>query len=240
MGSWTLVSATPSIRDRNDVYGHYFSVDFRVKYSSSKFGSFTEMPTLEWKETITMIEQNAGTWWQFIGDQYERNPCSMTFTSWVSRYIYAYYSVRDGKYGADDTNCLYDKHGAQLPKTTFGRLDSAKDQANAVRSYLKSNGGIMKVIVVDKPGINKPKEVTAHKNRILTFDCGLKGGGARVAAVQHLTVDGSKPEAQWFRECKLTSISNPFNTTGLTKVNPPPDVTIVKPFTGGAHNGTYY
>ncbi len=239
MGNWTLLSATPDIRDRNDVYGHFFAMKFRFKYSSSVMGGFTEMPRLEWKETITMIEKNAGTWWQFVGDQYARNPGSMTFGTWTSRYVYAYYCVRDGQYTPDATNCLFDTQGRQLPKTTFPKLNTAKEQADAVRGYLKSKGGIMTVTVVDKPGINKPTETTVHKNRILTFDCGLRGMGARVAAVQHLTVDGSLPEGQWFRECKVGSISRPFSTTGFKKVEPPADVTILKPFVGGVVSGTY-
>jgi hypothetical protein len=97
----------------------------------------------------------------------------------------------------------------------------------------------MTVTVVDKPGINKPTEANVHKNRILTFDYGLKGVGARIAAVQHLTVDGSVPEAQWFRECSIGSISRPFSTAGLRQVQPPADVSIIKPFVGGPHAGTY-
>jgi hypothetical protein len=89
----------------------------------------------------------------------------------------------------------------------------------------------MKVIVVDTPGINRPQPGrVVHKNRILTFDCGLRGAGPRVSAVQHLTVDSSVGEGQWFRECKLGGISRPFSTAGMQQVQPPPDVTEVKPF----------
>lgn len=240
MGKWTLLSATPDIRNRNDVYGHYFSVSFKLKYSPSKFGRFTEMPTLEWKETITMIERNKGTWWQYIGDQFQRNPNSQTFYSWVNRYNNAHYSVRMGKYGPDDVVRLYDNKGGQLKREDMPRLNSSQAQADFVREYLKKEGGIMEVIVVDKPGINKTSaDQDTHKERILTFDCGLQGSDQRVKACQHLIVDGSKPEGQWFRECILHSTSRPFQTTGMKRNAPPADVSLVKSFTGGASKGSY-
>ena len=243
MGMWSIVSMTTSIRNRNDVYGHFFAVAFRLRYTPSPVGPFTEMPRLEWNETITMIERDAGsptsvtagtsgTWWQYVGDQYARNPGSPTFFTWVSRYIYSYDAVRAGSYGADDPNCLYDHNGRQLPRDTFGPLGTDQERADAVRTYLQRHGGVMKVIVVDKPGINKPERGTlpaVHKNRILTFDCGLRGFGPRVRAVQHLTVDSSVGEGQWFRECELGGTSRPFSTEGMRKVQPPPDVTNVKP-----------
>jgi hypothetical protein len=242
MGSWTLQSATPDIRPRNDVYGHYFAVRFRLKYSPSTFGSFAEMPRLEWKETITMIERSAGTWWRFEGDQYARLPSSQTFNSWVRRYVNAYYSVRNSLYGPDESSRLYDRNGGQLPRDTFAQATDDAARANAVRSYLKSNGGIFEAMVVDKPGINKPAlgaMPAVHKNRILTFDCGLTGTAIRVKAYQHLTVDSTKPETGWFRECVLNSTSRPFSTDGLRNVAVPADVARISPFTGSATRGEY-
>ncbi len=94
------------------------------------------------------------------------------------------------------------------------------------------------MIVVDKPGINIPTDANTHKRRILTFDCGLRGAGMRVAAYQDLTVDGILP-VNWKRECVLSSITKPFSTTGLNRVQVPQDVLTVKPFTGNAALGEY-
>ena len=47
MGQWSLVTETPSIRDRNDVYGHHFAITFKLKYTASMMGSFIESPVLE-------------------------------------------------------------------------------------------------------------------------------------------------------------------------------------------------
>lgn len=240
MGSWKCLSVTPSILDRNDVFGHFFAVEFKLQYTPSTFGMFAEMPRLEWKETITMVEQRAGTWWQYIGDQFARNPGSMTFMSWTSRYIWAYHNVCGGKYDAKDIDCLYDKLGNPLPDNTFPELSEPKAQADAVRSYLKNQGGIMRVTVVDKPGINKPMaNPTVLKDRVLTFDCGLKGLGPRVNAVQHLIVDGAASEATWHRECRVGGVAPPLQTAGLNRVSPPADVSIVKPFTDDANSGMY-
>jgi hypothetical protein len=237
---WIVQSVEPSIRPRNDVYGHFFAVKFKLQYVSM-IGSFVEMPRLEWKETITMVEQKKGQWWQFVMDQYDRNPHSPTFSTWVNRYIYAYDGVRRQQYATEDaTNLLFNKNGQPLPPDTFPRLNTPKEKADAVRSYLKRHGGIMTVTVVDKPGINKPQAGSGvHKNRILTFDCGLRGVGARVRAVQSLVVDASQPKSSWVRSCALTNAFPQARVGGLRKVTPPDDVSILKPFMGGAQQGTY-
>lgn len=229
MGQWSVMSATPSITDRNDVYGHYFAITFKLKYSPSMIGSFVESPILEWKETITMIERTKGTWWRAEFDQFGRLPDSPTFGQWTYRYVLAHTGVTTGNYSAMHPSKLYDKHGAQLPPKTFGKAASSKDAADQVRNYLKRHGGILTVEVKDSPGINKPDDATTDKERILTFDCGLKGVGPRVKAIQHLWVAG-KVEASWKRECTVGSISNPFQTHGLQQVPAPPDVTKVVPW----------
>lgn len=241
MGSWTVMSAIPSIRLRNDVFGNYFVVTFKLKYKPTLFGSFTDTPRLEWKETITMLEKRKGTWWHIEVDQYQRDPNSQTFISWLNRYNWAHNQVIGQRYGANEPVKLYNEKGGHLPATTFKKTSDAKTAANEVRDYLKTKGGTLEIAVEDKPGINKPKgiDATFHKHRILTFDCGVGPGGPRVKAYQTLIVDGAVPEAQWRRDCDLSSFSSPFSTTGLTKGLPPADVSIVKQFAGGAHVGTY-
>jgi hypothetical protein len=229
MGQWTLMSVTPSITNRDDVYGHYFAITFKMKYSASLGGSFVESPILEWKETITMIEYGKGTWWHAEFDQFGRLPDSPTFGQWTYRYSLAHTSVTAGNYSAMQPSRLYDKNGAQLPPKTFSKAASTKEAADQVRSYLKKNGGILSVNVTDTPGINKPDDAATDKERILTFDCGLKGMGQRVQAVQHLKVVGNV-EANWKRECTLGPTSRPFQTHGLNQIPAPADVTRVAPW----------
>lgn len=238
MGKWSLVSATPSIRDRNDVYGHYFAITFKLKYAASMMGSFTESPVLEWKETITMIERTAGTWWYAEFDQFGRLPDSPTFGAWTYRYVLAHTAVLNSAYDDQQPSRLYDNNGQRVPATAFKKASGSKDAAEQVRNYLKKNGGIMVVTVTDTPGINKPDDATTDKFRLLTFDCGLKGMSPRIKALQSLTVQGIA-EAGWTRECSVGGVSRPFNTNGLTKVAAPADVTKVVGFTGGAHAGTF-
>lgn len=240
MGNWTLLSAEPLILPREDVYGNKFSIRFRMKYAPTRLGTFTETPRLEWNEVILMAEHHKGEWWQYIGDQYARNPHSNTFRSWVNRYKDAYYFVRQNL-REDAPSRLYDTTGNRLGRDAFGRQDTPRAQADVVRDYLKRNGGILDVMVEDKPGINKPQPGSewVHKERLLSFDCGLKGYHQRIYAYQYLNVDSDKNSDQWTRLCKVSRISPPLSTTGLMQTDPPPDVTIVKPFTGSAQNGDY-
>jgi hypothetical protein len=238
MGQWQVMSATPSIRERNDVFGHYFAITFKMKYTASMMGSFTESPILEWKETITMIERTAGTWWEAAFDQFGRLPDSPTFGAWTYRYAMAHTSVMNNAYDDGQASRLYDKNGQRVPATTFKKAPTSKDGAQQVREYLKKHGGIMVVTVTDTPGINKPTDATVDKFRLLTFDCGLKGMGPRIKALQELTVKGLA-EAGWQRSCAVGGVSSPYNTAGLTKVAAPADVTKVVPFSGGPHDGTF-
>lgn len=239
MGHWTLQSATPSILNRDvEVYGHYFSITFRLKYSPSMMGSFTETPAFEWKETITMIERTKGTWWSAEFDQFQRLPDSPTFYNWTNRYILAHSAAVALDYSDSQPSCLYDKNGNRLPANTFTRANTQKDAADQVRNYLKKNGGVMVVTVTDKPGIMRPTDATVDKLRILTFDCGLQGMGNRITAIQQLKVVGVN-DANWTRSCTTDLISQPFQTQGLNQVNAPADVTRVTPFGGGPHDGTY-
>lgn len=245
MGQWTLMSARLGwVKERNDLYGHNFGVVFKLKYTKSLIGSFTEMPQLEWKETITMIEQRAGTWWQFIDDQYNRLPSSPTFLNWVNRYKNAFLYVRESPPDTEFnwTARFYDANGNKLKRDDFPRLNTDKEKADYVRTYLQKNGGIMEINAMDTPAISK-NSVTAltHKNRILTFDCGLRGSSMRTKLYQHLIVDGSKglDGSGWYRKFEESSISPPFQTAGLRKIEPPTDVTKSGGFTGGPAQGTY-
>ena len=166
MGQWTVMSATPSISNRDDVYGHYFAITFKMKYTASLVGSFAESPILEWKETITMIERAKGTWWHAEFDQFGRLPDSPTFAQWTYRYALAHTSALSGNYSDTQPSRLYDKNGAQVPTKTFTRAGSSKEQADQVRNYLKKNGGILSVNVKDTPGINKPDDAATDKERI--------------------------------------------------------------------------
>lgn len=241
MANWTIENITgPNISERKDEFGNYFGITFKLKYNNNPLGmgQFVEMPRLEWKETITLLEKNKQEWWTVEFDQYARCPGSPTFLSCVNRYKDAYYSVRTGNHGSLGVTKLWSKNGSVIPMDSFPRgLDGGK-AADFARDYLKKNGGILEFTVRDTPAIQRPSTPDVHKERLLTFDCGLSGMGSRVIAYQHLIVDGSKPESQWYRDCK-TGQPPGYKITGLKRVNAPANVVVVKARSTNVATGDY-
>jgi hypothetical protein len=241
MGSWSLVNIRTWNSNRDgEVFGHYMPVVFRLKYTPSLIGSFKEMPALEWKEVITLLDHAKGEYWVYVGDQYRRNISSPTFATWTYRYILAYVSTRAGTPFDEITSpaVLYDRNGRQVPSNALPDVNSNPDRANAVRDYLKRNGGMMDCLVRDSPGVQTPRpEDQTDKERLLTFDCGLEGTAQRVYAWQYLKVASARPAHQWTRQFKWDNASPGLKTTGLRRVPPPDNVTQFKP--GGLGAGCY-
>jgi len=238
MGSWAFRGATPQVSDRNDKYGKNFGIVFKLAYTPSKFGSFTEIPKLEWKEVILMLNHHDGTYWKHEVDQYKRNPRSLTFISWIARYKNCYFAVRTGNTPATK---FFNAQGGVIPRDSFPQGLDYQAAADCVRKYLKSHGGIMEILVNDTPAIGKPAmNEHIHKERTLTFDCGFKGMGPRTYAYQYLDVIGGQPENTWTRRCEVSSISAPMRIPpGYRMVPAPADVVEIKPF-GSQQKGDYH
>lgn len=231
MGTWTLesVNGETSNHDTSELYGTNVKVTFRLRYRPSTFGKFVETPKLDWHEKFMMKEHNAGEWWQFEDNMYEHNPCSNTLKIWPGRYVYAYKSAMgrpDGSVKGSVT--LLTANNAPVAKTALKQnLNDPAQQADAVRSYLKSSGGILVITVHDIPSINKPKDGARHKERLLKFDCGVIGGGPRWKGDQYLDVDGAKQPAAWQRA--FAPVYGAFDTNGLKQTPPPPQVSGKRP-----------
>ena len=241
MAHWTLENISPPrITIRTDYFGNYFEITFTMKYHNNPLGmgQFVEMPRLEWKETIALLEKNKGTWWAVDFDQYERNPASKTYNNCRYRYKQAYYCVRGGDITTPGLTKLKTKNGTQIPADTFPRGKENGEAANIVRDYLKKNGGILEFTIRDTPAIKIPDNPQDHKERFLTFDCGIQGLGSRVLAHQHLIVDGSKPQSDWYRDCAI-GLGPGYKITGLKKVMAPADVVENKPVASDAAIGDY-
>ena len=240
MAHWSLVNmTTPQIGIRKDAFGNLFKITFTVKYNNNPLGlgQFVEMPRLEWKETITMLLKNTKEWWTVEFDQYARCSGSSTFLSCMNRYKDAYYYVRGGSNAAPDITKLISKNGTPIPKDTF---PSGKDKgiaADIARDYLKRNGGILEFTIQDTTAILLPT-ADEHKERFLTFDCGIQGLGQRAIAYQHMIVDGSKPQSEWYRVCQLGQPPG-YKITGLKKIEAPPGVVEWKPKPSNAITGDY-
>ena len=230
MGTWSLdgIAGTTSDFTTSELYGTNVKVTFRLRYRSALIGSYTEPPRLDWHEKFTMKEITKGTWWQFEANMYTHNPCSNTLKIWPGRYVYAY-KTANGTFGTlvKGSCVLQDSSGTAVNASALAANQSgAAAQAEAVRNYLKRNGGLLVITIHDIPSIQIPKN-GEHKERLLEFNCGLVGGGTRYRGQQHLDVDGSSPQSTWTRSFAATHLG--WTTTGLTQVDPPEMVSKVRP-----------
>jgi len=232
MGKWTLqtVNATCSNYDTGELFGSNFIATFRLKYSPSAFSKFKETPLLDWNETIMMNEHHKGEHWVFNTNMYKHNPLSKTLEIWAKRYIAAYDSARGAPFFGKGHSKLFDKNGMPVQAQALRQAADPKGKADAVRHYLKAHGGILEIQIHDIPSINKPKPADAtHKERLLSFNCGVEGGGPRVKAYQYLVVNSAQPTHQWVRRCQLGWGMAGLKTSGLRPVPPPPQVANPRP-----------
>jgi hypothetical protein len=84
-----------------------------------------------------------------------------------------------------------------------------------VQKYLQRNGGILEIKVHDIPGISLASGNDRDIERVLIFNCGVKGMGPRVKAWQHLAIDTSQQRTQWTHDFKLDGNPPGLKTTGL-------------------------
>lgn len=229
MGTWNLIGLTGIDTPLNgtpvspQLFGHNIRVTFRLKYTSSTFGPFTESPSLDWHERFMMKHHHSGQWWEFEHNMFELKPGSKTFESWTGRYFAAYDNAGGVNSLEKGSSKLFNKHGAPVGINDLGRnISGNKEKADAVRAYLKKHGGILEVQVHDIPGINeRPNE---HNERLLIFNCGLVGGGGmRFRGEQYLDVNAAVPKHSWGRTFKIGG-GHTWTTRGLTKIAAPANV----------------
>lgn len=228
MGTWALQSVTATCSDfeTSELYGTNFIATYRLKYSSSLVGSYQEPPRLDWHETIMMNEHHKAQTWVFVANMYAHNPLSKTLEIWAKRYIEAYNAAKGIAFAGKGHAKLFDKKGVAVPGDKLPAKTEAAGKADAVRSYLKSNGGILEIKIHDIPSINKPKvgEAATHKERLLLFNVGVEGGGTHVKAYQHLIVNSAQPASAWTRRHGMGWTVSGLKTSGLAKVAPPAQV----------------
>ena len=237
MGTWTLESVyhITQPHDTGQLFGNHYIVSFRMRYTPSTFGGFKEMPKLAWNEIIMMNEHHKNEHWQFSTNMYTHNPTSKTLLIWPSRYYVAYATAAGRQTTVQGKSQLLDKNNQPVRVDALGAniVDKGK-QADAVRSYLKKNGGVMMIEIDDIPSINIPTG-NEHKERLLIFSCGVEGGGPKTQAVQYLDVNGATPKNAWTRRFDLSHSMRGLQTTGLRTVPPPALVSAPRPatFTSG-------
>lgn len=158
LGLWKLNSVTGDVTpyDQNGLFGHNFKVTFTLEYQTSTFGNFTEPPRLDWHEKFIMIEHHKRERWVFEKNMYEHNPTSATLLIWPKRYVEAYEAAAGRAYTGKGSCQLLTKTGTAVTQKQLGAATSGADKANAVRKYLKSHGGRLKIMVHDIPSLNTP------------------------------------------------------------------------------------
>jgi len=230
---WTLqsISGETSLYDAETV-GHNVKVKYTLRYNSSTFGSFKELPILTWNEQIYMIEHHKGEWWEFAANMYEHNPTSKTLEIWPKRYIVAYDTAHNHPFIGKGSSKLLTKQGAPVPAKALGKANTNAEKTQRVQEYLKKHGGILEITVHDIPSIHKPAP-DEHKERLLVFDCGFAGGGPRYRGAQYLKIDGASPPTGWILDFQPSaehlSLIFQTNTAGRRKVAPPPLVANPRP-----------
>ena len=229
---WTLqsVNATCSDFETGELFGTNFVATYRLQYNSSTFGSYKETPRLDWHETIMMNEHHKAESWVFDTNMYTHNPLSKTLEIWPKRYVESYAAANGQPFSGKGHVKLFDKNGATVSAKALGTKTEVTAKAEAVRSYLKSNGGIFEIKIHDIPSINKPRtgEAATHKERLLLFNVGVEEMGLKVQAYQYLIVNSAVPQAQWTRKHGLGWGVSGLKTSGLKKVAAPPGVSNVR------------
>jgi hypothetical protein len=222
---WKLLGVKLDFSDLggSELFGTNVIATYRLGYTKSSGGKFTEMPRLDWHETIMMNDHGKGETWVFDTNMYTLNPLSRTLEVWPQRYLVAYDLARGGAGAAKGYSKLLTKSGAAVKVKDLEKAPTPQGQADAVRKYLASKGGILEIQIHDIPSIRVPK-AGERKERLLLFNLGLVGGGSKVKAFQYLDLDGDKPRSEWVREHGAGWGVSGLKTTGLNKVAPPANV----------------
>jgi len=226
MGRWTLERITGTTSPYiSETVGHNVKVTYQLRYDTSVMGKFVELPILEWNEQIYMIEHHNDQWWEFEANMYRHNPLSKTLEVWAKRYIAAFDQASGRAFMGKGSARLMTSAGRPVQARDLGNASTASDKADRVRSYLKKHGGKLELTIHDIPSINKP-DANTHKERLLVFNCGFAGGGARWAGAQYLNMDGATSIQGWVTDFQPSAgvLSQTFqrNTVGMRKVPPPP------------------
>jgi hypothetical protein len=237
MGRWTLtnIGADTSNLD-GESFGHRFIVTFVIRYDPVAGEGFTELPRLDWSETITVkdwLTQPRPTYWKFDADNlYARKPRSPTFGPWEHWLTLAHHSVRTG---AGHEVTLLQLNGqritADVPwsanqSVPWNTQYDTASQDEAVRRYLQAYGGLLRIQIRDVPSLGVPRGVAVQKERLLQFDCGLVGSPQRVRAAQRLYVDTRQHRAHWHRQMGAHDAFT-LSLTGFDRVFTPLNVTDV-------------
>lgn len=229
MGTWSVESVNCRHQALNNAteYGTNWYVTYRLRYKASTFGSFVELPKMAWDEVIMYNDYAKAEHWSFMGNFYTQKPDSPTMAVWAQRYFRAYLNAHNTPFVAfggkqKGHSKLFDTKGIRVTGQKLGTHVGTANQNKAVQNYLKNHGGILEIEVHDIPNVLKPT-VGKVKNmeRVLSFNCGVTGLGARVKGWQHIKMDSTQNEANWTYNFQTGGSAPGVKTTGLNVVADP-------------------
>lgn len=241
MGQWNVLSINCRHKPLNTPsnFGTEWFVTYKLKYTPSMIGNFTEPPKMDWDETILFVDRAKQEWWEFRGNFYTQKPDSPTMAVWAQRYHRAYLHAHKepftGSFGeAKGHSKLFDKNNVPVTAQALGKHMGVDAQNKAVQKYLKDKGGILEIEVHDVPSLNKVLAGGTAKDieRVLIFNCGVEGSGMRAKGWQHVKMDSSQPASSWHYEFQTAGSAPGLKTTGMKKVPDPTPKSNMLP-TGG-------
>lgn len=166
-------------------------VKFKLKYQQDGNNNFVEIPPLNWKENIKCNDNESV--WQFNTDMYVHNKNSLTFYSWNQRYTSVYdYIKSTNKAESNWMNKMYDKNMNEITPETLPDVIENIDKEKAVKDYLKREGGILEIKIIDRPTINI-SNAREKKERVINFDIGFNNNSL-IKFNQGVAIKDAKPE----------------------------------------------
>lgn len=230
MGTWNLERLTTHSSPMNaPFFGNNYHAVFHLKYTTS--GAYTETPRLDWHETIMLNDYQNHQSWVFDTNMYTHNPGSNTLIVWTRRYIEAYRSTAHMPPGVQKGKAeLRTRDGQPVAINDLGaNLVNENQQADAVRAYLRHNGGLLVIEIHDVPGMGTPT-AGQHKERLLMFNVGVEGQALKSKAEQYLNVQFGVLPANWQRDFNTNGWTRAgLKTTGLATVPAPVHVSAPTP-----------
>lgn len=181
-------------------------MNIRIKDTPSLIGAFPEPPILVWDETILVINHDVGSAGSSLATCTSMNPAAPPWPCGGSA-IPGRTCTPKARLTSPTTpkgySKLFDKNGAPVQGAALGAHADKNAPNKAIQDYLKRNGGILKIEVYDIPGIAVQPGKTKDIERVLIFNCGVKGMGPRVKTWQHLKVNSGQPRTAWYRRCQM-------------------------------------
>ena len=235
---WTLhsISSSSSLLDVGNYFGHNFEVEMTLQYTPGPAGQWSEPPPFEWQEKIIMLEHSKQERWEDARDQARYAPLSPTLRVWRDRYLAAF---QEGDYVYPGDARVLDNNNQPVHFATLRgeQWDDAR-KAEAVRDYLKNNGGRLRIRIHDIPALGRPdvNNTIVYRERLLLITAGLQGIANKVRWTQRLMINNALQRTDWTRlctpNCSLIDLPRPEGYKTVFPIYRPPSMQTSDPRMG--------